>query len=212
MTPRPGCAGPGRARRLTAVLAGGLALLGACAPAGAAPLNVTVHGPDDRPLADAVVAVFVEGAPRLAGSPVPVEMGQRDKRFVPGLLAVQTGTPVSFPNFDTVRHHVYSFSPAKTFEIKLYVGTPVEPVVFDKAGTAVLGCNIHDTMAAFVRVVDTPFFGRSDALGQVRLDVPAGSHRVQVWHASLPLEADPPLRALRLPAGGSTVTLSLAVP
>lgn len=177
--------------------------------AGATPLVITVRGEDGAALADAVVAVFVEGTPRLARAPQPVEMSQRDKRFMPGVLAVQSGTPVSFPNFDTVRHHVYSFSPIKTFEIKLYVGTPAAPVVFDVPGTAVLGCNIHDQMAAFIRVVDTPHFARTDTSGQARLDVPGGSHRVQVWHASLPADTDAPLQPIEVAGASAAVTLSI---
>jgi len=111
---------------------------------------------------------------------------------VPQVSVVTVGTPVSFPNRDTVRHHVYSFSPVKTFELKLYAGSPHEPVVFDKPGVAVLGCNIHDQMVAWVVVVDTPFFARSGTTGRARIaDVPAGAYRMRVWHASLPEGVEP---------------------
>jgi hypothetical protein len=66
------------------------------------------------------------------------------------------GTSVHFPNRDSVRHHVYSFTPAKKYELKLYTGTPANPVVFDRAGVVPLGCNIHDRMSAHIVVVDTP--------------------------------------------------------
>jgi hypothetical protein len=92
---------------------------------------------------------------------------------------------VSFPNFDTVRHHVYSFSATKTFDIKLYAGTPANPVVFDKPGVATLGCNIHDRMSAHIVVVDTPLFASSDAAGAARFDLPAGDHVLLFWHARL---------------------------
>ncbi len=112
-------------------------------------------------------------------------MAQKDKAFVPKLRVIQTGTSVNFPNFDTVRHHVYSFSPTKTFEIKLYAGTPAAPVVFDKPGTATLGCNIHDRMLGYIHVVDTPYFGVSDAGGNVSIDIPPGEHRIRVWAPSM---------------------------
>lgn len=134
--------------------------LTAAGPAAAVPVSVRVLGPQDAPLADAVVAIEVAGEPRTAPPGTRAEMGQRQRRFMPSVLAVQAGTAVAFPNFDTVRHHVYSFSPIKPFEIKLYAGTPAAPIVFDKPGTAVLGCNIHDTMAAFIHVVATPHFAR----------------------------------------------------
>ena len=94
-----------------------------------------------------------------------------------------TGTSISFPNLDAVRHHVYSFSPAKPFELKLYIGTPAAPVVFDKPGVVVMGCNIHDPMVAYVVVSDTPWVGVSDAAGQVRIDgAPAGEYELEYWH------------------------------
>jgi hypothetical protein len=99
---------------------------------------------------------------------------------------------VTFPNFDTVRHHVYSFSAAKTFELKLYAGVPNAPVTFDKPGVAVLGCNIHDRMAAWVVVADTPWSARSDADGRARIEaLPAGSYKLSVWHPGLPANSMP---------------------
>ncbi|HET8871621.1 MAG TPA: methylamine utilization protein, partial [Aquabacterium sp.] len=85
-----------------------------------------------RPLSSAAISVFVKGTPATATGKT-VDMGQRDKKFAPPLIVIQTGTAVNFPNFDTVRHHVYSFSPIKPFEIKLYSGRPSAPVTFDKA-------------------------------------------------------------------------------
>lgn len=118
------------------------------------------------------------------------------------MLIVTTGTAVTFPNRDMVRHHVYSFSPTKKFELKLFAGTPANPVVFDKSGIAVLGCNIHDNMAAWVVVVDTPFYARTDSLGLAGLaDVPAGSYRLRVWHSRLPVGAPAADQALTV---GST--------
>jgi hypothetical protein len=108
-------------------------------------------------------------------------MAQRNKAFAPTLLVIQTGSLVNFPNFDTVRHHVYSFSAIKKFEIKLYSGTPTDPILFDKPGTATLGCNIHDRMLAYIHVVDTPYFGITDANGELMLDLPKGEHRVRIW-------------------------------
>jgi hypothetical protein len=112
--------------------------------------------------------------------------------FQPRVTVITTGTRALFPNFDTVRHHVYSFSPIKTFELKLYTGVPGTPVVFDKPGVAVLGCNIHDTMAAWVVVADTPWFARTPADGHVRIDaVPPGSYKLRLWHPGLPPNTEP---------------------
>lgn len=176
--------------------------------AQAVPVTVQLQGPNGQPLAGAAVAIEVKGrASRTTHA--KAEMGQRDRQFTPQLLVVQTGTAVSFPNFDTVRHHVYSFSPIKVIDIKLYAGTPTEPVVFDKPGVATLGCNIHDRMSAHIVVVDTPLFARTDDKGRASFDLTAGEHVVKAWHAG---QKAPTLQSLRLdvPAGGGTSVLALS--
>lgn len=114
------------------------------------------------------------------------EIAQKNKTFIPLVTVIQAGSTITFPNKDSVRHHVYSFSPAKTFELKLYSGVPTVPVIFDKAGTVILGCNIHDQMYAFVYVVETPYFAKTDANGKVKItDIPNGDYVLKVWHYAL---------------------------
>jgi plastocyanin len=175
-------------RRLAA-----LAAVLACAPvARAAAVTIAVADAAGRPLADAVVMLEPLGARLPVKAMAGAQVEQVDRRFVPRVSVVTVGTPVAFPNHDTVRHHVYSFSPVKTFELKLYAGMPHEPVLFDKPGVAVLGCNIHDQMVAWVVVVDTPLFARSSASGRALVaDVPAGGYRLRVWDASLPEGTEP---------------------
>ena len=182
-----------------------LAALGAVA----APLTVSVTDEQGKPLADAVVYVIVKGLPARAAAAAQIE--QRGKQFVPRVTVVQTGTAVRFPNNDSVRHHVYSFSPVRLFDIKLYAGTPSEPVVFDKPGTAVLGCNVHDRMNAWVHVVDTPLFAVTDAEGRATLDVPAGTHRLRAWHFMQPEPGLPVEQALLAGAGGSQSAVKIKV-
>jgi plastocyanin len=110
---------------------------------------------------------------------------QINKRFVPRISVVRTGTVVTFPNSDNIRHQVYSFSPAKKFSLKLYADTPSTPVTFDKPGLVVLGCNIHDSMVAFVGVVDTPYFAKADADGKAVFNLPAGHYRLRTWHPGM---------------------------
>jgi plastocyanin len=166
-------------------LAAALVLLAGRAPdVSAAPLAVAVVDAAGRPVPHAVVTVHVAGVPAKAQAGAIAEIGQRDRQFVPPVSVVQAGTAVSFPNFDTVRHHVYSFSAAKPFELKLYVGTPAAPVVFDRAGLVAIGCNIHDRMQAWLAVVETPHFAVTDADGSARFDLPAGEHRVRAWRPS----------------------------
>lgn len=186
-------------------------LLGVAAAAGAAPVEVQVSDDAGRPLPGAVVFLESREA-REAARPLPqVEISQAGRQFQPPVSVVTVGTAVSFPNRDTVRHHVYSFSPTKKFEIKLYVGTPAAPVVFDRTGIAVLGCNIHDTMVAWVVVVDTPWFGQTGADGRVQLpQVPAGAYRLRTWHASLAAGAPAADQPLRVQAAGAQAAVRLA--
>jgi plastocyanin len=157
-------------------------LAGTSTPALAASLSVQLLDAKGKPVEDA--AVFAEPAagpaPALRARKIDIE--QRDRQFHPLVTVVQTGSSVNFPNNDSVRHHVYSFSKAKLFELKLYAGVPPAPVVFDKPGTIVLGCNIHDKMVAYIRVVDTPWFGKTDKDGKVKIDgVPDGAYKLKTW-------------------------------
>uniref|UniRef100_UPI0035B050D4 hypothetical protein n=1 Tax=Chitinimonas sp. TaxID=1934313 RepID=UPI0035B050D4 len=135
-----------------------------------------------KPVNDAVV--YVETAALKVGkSKQTVAIDQVNKEFTPLVTVVQTGTTVRFPNKDNIRHHIYSFSSGNAFDRPLYSGSEAKPVVFDKAGVVVLGCNIHDWMLAYALVVDTPYFGKSDSHGQVKIDeLPAGDYEVKVWH------------------------------
>lgn len=185
-------------RQILSTMAAAL-LLSMVAASQAAPWTVQVRSPDGKPLADAVVAVEIKGQ-HSSNPAAKAEIAQRDRQFLPYVLVVQTGTAVNFPNFDTVRHHVYSFSPTKKFDLKLYTGTPAAPVVFDKSGVATLGCNIHDQMSAHVVVVDTPLFTKTDATGTARLELPAGEHQLKTWH---PRMIEPRLQAQALTVGTS---------
>lgn len=171
----------------------------------AASVEIRAQGSDGKPLADTVVFLESRDAKAAAKPVAGVEIGQAERRFVQRVTVVTAGSEVRFPNRDKVRHHVYSFSPAKTFELKLYTGTPANPVLFDKPGIAVLGCNIHDRMVAWVVVVETPHFGLADAQGVVRLEnVPPGSYRLRSWHPGLPPGSAAQDEALVVAAAGVT--------
>ncbi len=115
--------------------------------------------------------------------PGKAEIAQKNKQFLPLVSAVSVGTSISFPNNDTVRHHAYSFSTAKPFEIKLYSGVPATPIVFDKTGTVIVGCNIHDQMVAYIHVVNTAYFAKTNLDGVAQLgEVAAGKYKLKVWH------------------------------
>lgn len=160
-------------------------LLTAPAIASAATVSIDVRGIDGQPLAGAVVTVEVPG-----GAPAPVRgpyaLEQRNIQFAPHILIVPVGATVAFPNRDKVRHHVYSFSRPKKFDLKLYGRDESRTVVFDQPGVVALGCNIHDAMSGFVYVTRTPFAAQTDAAGHVAIaGVPAGGAKVTVWHPSI---------------------------
>lgn len=195
-------------KRHAACVATGLALWATAA--GAGPLEVRVTGAGGAPLPGAVVFLEPLGARPAMPPPPAKEIAQVERRFEPEVSVVPVGTSVSFPNRDTVRHHVYSFSPAKRFEIKLYVGTPANPVVFDQPGIVVLGCNIHDQMTAWIVVVDTPWHGIADARGVVAWPgVPAGRYRLRTWHAGLPTGDVPTSRELTIGEASMATTTAL---
>ena len=164
-----------------------LALAGAATPLVAAPLNVRVVDPSGRPVRDAVVTLYPAGsAARPAHAGGRYVVAQQNLQFRPFLTVIPVGADVSFPNLDPTKHHVYSFSPAKKFELKLFAKDQSRTVHFDKAGVVALGCNIHDQMSAFIVVTDSAWTARTNAQGIASFgDAPNAPARVTVWHPYL---------------------------
>lgn len=189
-----------------------LALAAALPSVRAGALTVTASDAAGKPLADAVALLEPASGKAPVKPLADVEIAQAKRQFSPRVTLITVGTKASFPNFDTVRHHVYSFSPAKSFELKLYAGVPNAPITFDKPGVAVLGCNIHDKMAAWVVVADTPWIARSGADGQARIDaVPPGAYRLTVWHPALPANTMPAPIAVTMGAADLAHAAKLAI-
>jgi len=162
----------------------GMALLaGAAAPA--ATLLVSVQAADGHALPGAVVTVRPLDGPAHHPAPVHAVMDQVDKAFTPDLLVIPVNSTVAFPNSDAVSHQIYSFSPAKRFQLPLYRGKPYPPVRFEQPGVVTLGCNIHDQMLAYLLVTDASWYGRTDATGSWSAELPRGRYRVSLWHPRL---------------------------
>lgn len=160
-------------------------------PVFAATLEVRVQDSRGGIVRDAVIYAVPEGRTLPLARRTAV-MDQKNRMFIPHVLPVQTGTSVRFPNSDNIRHHVYSFSPAKPFQLPLYKGTPANPEVFDRAGVVTLGCNIHDQMTAFIVVVDTPYFEKIAANGRASLQgLGAGRYTLRVWYPDMREEPKP---------------------
>ena len=154
--------------------------------ASAAELRATVYDSSGNPLPDAVVVAVPEDGQIPPVKPGATVEDQIDKEFVPYVQPLRVGSYVKFPNKDSIRHHVYSFSPAKRFELPLYSGTPAAPVLFDKVGVVRLGCNIHDWMIGYIYVTDAPYFGKTAEQGRVELTgLRPGTYSVRVWHPRL---------------------------
>lgn len=138
-------------------------------------------------------------------------MDQVNTQFLPHILAIQKDTQVRFPNSDSIKHHVYSFSPANTFELQLYKELQADPLLFSKPGSVELGCNIHDWMLGYIFVVDTPYFGQTDIKGNMTIDLPDGEYQLDVWHPRIQDEFSSLSRQIVLPAE-SEIKITLKSP
>lgn len=165
------------------------------------PVRVQVVDERGVPVRDAVVEL--ESDVRTQGRiafPWRMAMAQKDEQFVPGTLIVSKGSTVAFPNLDRVRHSIYSFSKPARFEFELYGRDQTRTFTFRNAGEVKLGCNIHDGMRGYIRVVDTPYAAKTDANGYVQLaNVPSGNATITVWHPRL-----------RAPGGETTQGVTIA--
>ncbi len=177
--------------------------------------RVAIQIVDQRgmPVRDAVVEIE-----RPAGNATPFAfpwrnaMAQHNLAFVPGTLIVQRGSTVAFPNLDTVRHSIYSFSRIAKFTIDLYGRDQSRGQRFDVSGTAALGCNIHDQMRGYIRVVDTPFAAKTDQNGIALIGgLGGGTYRVTVWHPQLRTPNGELKQAINAPASGQPVRIAVTI-
>jgi len=159
----------------------------AIAARAAGTVRVVTKDPAGAPVADAVAYVHpLDAAAEVHPPAEPVAITQQDQEFHPYVTAIVVGTRVVFPNKDNVQHHVYSVSPAKKFEIPLYIGDSTATIVFDRPGPVTLGCNIHDWMVAYILVLDTPYFATTGKDGAAEISgLPPGLYRLEVWHPRL---------------------------
>lgn len=186
--------------------------LGIVGTAQAASLAVNVTGQDDAPLPDAVATLTpLDGQSVQPVQGTPGDMTQHDDTFVPYVLPVAKGAEVAFLNEDPHRHHVYSFSRPKRFELKLFGGDETRSVTFDTSGVVAMGCNIHDEMIAYVYVTDAPLFSKSRSEGDVTFtNLPAGRYELSVWHPLL--RGAPPIQIVTMPTAASETETSISLP
>lgn len=165
---------------ISAVVRPILAFFFLLSPALAA-VQIVVSDQNGNPLEDAVVELINPSSLQFVQK--KTEVKQQDLSFIPFVSAFQKGSSVDFPNMDKTRHHVYSFSAAKVFELKLYANKPEAPVLFDQTGIIALGCNIHDYMQAYIYIGDSQLLQVTDLKGQVQFPQLAdGDYQLKLWH------------------------------
>ena len=183
------------------------------ASASAATVDVTVTDSDGAPAPNAVVSLASDGSAGAIAPHTPEKgvIDQRHETFLPLVVVVRRGGEVVFTNNDRTMHQVYSFSPVKQFQFEIDKGRISRPVVFDLAGVAAIGCNIHDNMVAYVYVADAPFAAITDAAGHAEIrDVPEGRYLANVWHPQLHVGRK--LAPSVMTVGGAHAKLSLSAP
>ncbi|ART64539.1 hypothetical protein [Kushneria marisflavi] len=148
-------------------------------------LLITQAG-SDMPLAQAVVEIMLPDRETATGKEDGYQIVQRGAQFDPLVTVIPVGASVTFPNQDTTRHQVFSFSPPKVFSLDLYLRETPPPVSFERPGVEVLGCNIHDSMQAFIVISEAPFFTMTDKSGRIELNaLPPGRYSMRIWHPRL---------------------------
>jgi plastocyanin len=179
--------------------------------ASAAPLSVRVVDAKGQPVRDAVVTFRAAGGTSRPAASGNYSVSQKDMQFHPFVLVVPVGAKVSFPNLDPTRHHVYSFSPAKKFELKLFARDQSRSVTFDKPGVVALGCNIHDAMTAFIYVSDAQYTAKTGANGVAQFaNAPAG--KIAVWHPYLRAKGNVVERQVAANDRSESFTVALRAP
>jgi plastocyanin len=174
---------------------------GGAMQASAASIDVRVYNKAGEAMSDAVAYATPVGGSAAAAVPHndAATIAQDHLQFTPYVTAVQVGSQIKFPNYDKVEHHVKSFSPTKEFEIKPYEKTTPPPILFDKAGVVIIYCLIHEWMRAYVYVVDTPYFGKSEASGEISLNgLAPGTYEIRAWHPDMGSIKPPLLQTLKV--------------
>ena len=191
----------------------GLLLAASAGSAGAGQLVVSVADEKGRPVADAVVTLrLAGGSPAAMPAPARHTIDQRNLQFVPYLQVFRPGDEVVFRNSEATRHHVYSFSPARTFEFVLGPAQSSPALKLDKPGAIAVGCNIHDQMIAYLYVTDAPRFVQTSATGRAAFDaLPGGDYEVRVWHPRLRPGKPEPRQRVRIGPAAAATPLSVSL-
>ena len=131
------------------------------------------------------VVVWLERLDKTASKPMPehVKMIQKEKTFLPHVLAIPTGSTVDFPNLDPIFHNAFSNYDGQVFDVGLYPPGTSRSVRFSRPGVVRIFCNIHSAMSAIIAVLDSNSFDitKSDGRFEIR-DVAPGEYRLHLFH------------------------------
>ena len=134
-------------------------------------------------------------------------MEQRNRDFAPKVLVVRLGSTVSFPNFDTVYHNVFSRSDARAFDLGIYKNGQSRELTFDKEGIVRLGCNLHANMSGYIVVVNAPHYAITDDKGAFKFkSLPPGKYKLKAWSEK---SLQPTVREITIAPDDNTVNLSV---
>jgi plastocyanin len=131
------------------------------------------------------VVVWLErvGAPQPESAPRTVKIVQKQKRFLPHLVAVPVGSTVDFPNLDLIFHNAFSNFAGQSFDVGLYPPGTSQKVRFAREGAVRVFCNIHPTMSAVIVVVRSPYIAISNKDGSFSIEgVEPGEYRMRAFH------------------------------
>ncbi len=199
--------------RSTTLLA---AFLLASQQAGAAVFTAEITDQNGKPAANSVISLMPEARANMPAASTRLAMektiDQNHETFIPLVTILPKGGRIIFSNADTTTHQVYSFSPIKRFELTVSRDQKSAPVVFDTAGVAALGCNIHDNMIAYAYVADSPWTALTGADGKAQIaDVPPGQYEVTVWNPRLPPGREQPSSKVTVTGETAKLTTSIRV-
>jgi len=132
---------------------------------------------------------------------------QRNREFAPRLLAVPVGSTVSFPNFDSIYHNVFSRSESKPFDLGLYQRGQARELMFDREGIVRVGCNLHANMSATVVVISAPHYAITDRRGRFFFrSLEPGRYRLRAYGE----RGEPATQEIVVSAGDNSVSVALA--
>lgn len=146
-------------------------------------LAVNVFDHNGKSLKGIVVYLTSENGQSTGANLKPINIQQKDRKFVPYLAVAQANQSVVFDNLDDITHHIYAVTGPARFSFKLKADKQSKEIALTKQGVVPMGCNIHDWMSGYLLVIQTPFYAITDSSGVVKFkDLPGGLYQVFAWH------------------------------